>query len=416
MPDFDYKEPKLSRDKANKKWFVSYSIRYKGEKNYTRIKEYGKLYLGKNLNQIEDLKKREKEFNKVIALLERDLKNGVILRQTETLKAAIEKEVKESSKLTYDTTFKLYCTLKGYDNPIPKRELTAGTIRRYHLNQFRPFLEKKGLLNDVSQITKADIQEFLNFYYLNPDPEVKWSNTSFNNKKTLLSTYFQTLVDEDIIDNNPVSKIKSKSSEITGRFALYTKEERDLLFEYFDKKDVFMAAICRIIYYAYIREAELTRLKVSDFDLEKRVVVIHPMNAKGQKDKLPRWVRMTTQLKEAIEKYLAAFPSEPHWYMFGKRFKPSPYPVSSDWQYRFRVALEKLHEKHPKLFNRKGLSLYGMKHTGVTDFVNDNSHRSSTELLRYIQTQCRHETLETTQTYLKKLEINLAMIDEFTFD
>jgi hypothetical protein len=53
---FDYTLPKkISTDKDNKKWFLRYSITYKGEKT-EYPKEYGKTYLkGKNLNSIDSL-------------------------------------------------------------------------------------------------------------------------------------------------------------------------------------------------------------------------------------------------------------------------------------------------------------------------------------------------------------------------
>lgn len=54
MKLFEYTEPKLSKPKDNK-WFVRYSITYKGQKaGYP--KEYGRYYFGIILNKIKGLK------------------------------------------------------------------------------------------------------------------------------------------------------------------------------------------------------------------------------------------------------------------------------------------------------------------------------------------------------------------------
>jgi len=417
MKLFDYKEPYIYRDEDNKKWCVRYSIRYKGEQKFDPRKEYGRLYFGMSLNTIKDLKKREKEFQKLVLLLEMDLKDGIDKKKPETLKAKIEEEIKEAKKFSFDENFNYYMKIKGYEKPIPKKVLTANNKKSFYVNQLKPFLVSKGMDGDISKVTKTEILEFMNSHYLNDDPDKRWNNNTFNNKKAWLSGFFETLADEGRISSNPVSGIKNKEKASTGRFATYTKEERDILFKYMDEHDTFIATVARLIYYAYIRESELTRLKVSEFDLENRRIAIHPDNAKGQKDKLYRWVVMTKQLKEALQIYLHKYPNTPDDYMFGRKRKPSPYMLNNDWQYRFRVCLEAVREQFPKLFNRTGLSLYSLKHTGVTDLVNDNYKKhSKLSVIRYVQTQCRHEEISTTEIYLKKLVINIDTIDDFEFE
>ena len=417
MNNFSYKEPYLYRDESNKKWCIRYSIKYNGQKNYTALKEYGRTYFGKSLNSIDDLKLREKEFQKLLLLVEMDLKKGIDIKRPETIVAIYQEEIKAAKKHSYDENYQLYLKMKGLINPIPKKEMTAVAYSSFHKNQLRPFLEKKGLLDDITRISKTDMLEFMNFYYLNADPKLKWTNNTFNNKKGYLSSFFETLVEEEILKENPVTKIKNKPSEATERFAIFTKEERDLLFEYFDNgKHPFMAAICRLMYYAFIRETELSRLKVGDFDLDKRQICIQANIAKGQKDNLVRWVKMTLPLQEALRSYLSKYEYKPDWYMFGKKYRPSEYQVNHWWQYLFRDGLAELKTQHPDKFNRKGLSPYSLKHSGVTDFINDNKSKfSTTELYSYVQKQCRHEKFEMTQKYLKKLEINIDEIDLFDF-
>ncbi|TFF34413.1 tyrosine-type recombinase/integrase [Mucilaginibacter psychrotolerans] len=419
MKIIDYKEPKLYKDKDNKKWFILYSVKFEGDEKWLPLKEYGKGYYPfTSRNKIADLQEREFQFRKVREAVLNHLKEGKSIKYPETIKSVNEAKIKESKKTAFDENFTLFLRLKGYDNPIPKKERSAEQFKVFYKNQFKPFLQKKGMVNDLTKVSKGDILEFMNAYYLSTDPNIKWSNTTWTLKKALLSSFFQTLVDEDILTENPVKKVKSKPKEATERFKVFSKEERDLLFAHLDKCEYpFLAAAARVIYYSYIRETELTRLKVSDFDLDKRTIRIEANNAKGQKDKLVKWVKMTPQLTDAVRSYLSHFDHQPDWYIFGKKMKPSAFRPSTYWLVLFRRELTALKAEHPKLFTEEGQSLYALKHSGVTDFWYSNIGKyNATTLLGIIQKQCRHETMEMTQRYLKKLEINIEAFDEFVFD
>jgi len=417
MNKFDYKKPSLCKDKDNKKWFVRYAIKTPDEKNFRPLKEYGGSYLFKSLNDIPNLKEREKKFNELMVLMNHDLKNGVDIKNTESVKAYVQKQEKEANKLTYDFCFNHFLKVKGYIDPTPKKKKTAELTKNLHKNHLRPFLESKNLLSDVTQITKAVLLEFMNFHYLSDDPKLKWSNTTFNHKQAMFSTFFQTLVDEDLIPDNQAEKIKRKEGEMTERFGKFTKEERDLIFTHFDKHSPFMSVVTRFIYYAYIRGTELTRLKISDIDLDSRTITMQAKNAKGQKDGLPRHVKMSNQLTEAIRKYLSLYDYQPDWFLFGWNYKPNNTEINYNWQFHFRNGLKELKKQHPDKFNRPGLTLYALKHSGVTDFVNDNAAtKSSTELFRIVQTQARHEKQTTTSIYMKKLKLDIDTFDEFVWD
>lgn len=409
---FKYKNPVLYKDKANKKWHLSYGIQYPHEDKFRYPKEYGRWFLRKSLNQIKNLKIREKEFGDILEALTLELKNGVDIKNSST----INKYEETYTKLHYDSCLEMYYKNKGLLNPIPKKSKTAEVTKIFHRNQFKPYLTKKNLLNDFTRITKNEIKEFFDIYYNHPDTTKKWSNTSFNNKKALLSSFFSFLVDEEIIEINPVSKIKYKSADSTERFGIYTSEEREIVFNYLNTHHPFMATVVKLIYHAYIRETELTRLRVRDFDFDKCEIVIEPNIAKGQKDGLPRFVFMNPSLVKAIKYYLSLYEHKPDDYIFGKSFKPSQYQIGHSWQHVYTRALNHIKNDYPTLFKTKGLSIYAFKHTGVTDLFHDNiKDKTSGELLYYIKRQCRHEKFEMTEKYLKKLRINIETIDKFIF-
>ena len=418
MKNFDHKEPYIYKDKSNKKWCIRYSIRYPGEKEFEPRKEYGKAYrLSPPLNSITDLKERDKVAHKLLRYVEADLEDGIDKKKPEIVKAIIAEQIKEIKKSSYDESVNFYMDILGFNNPKPKQKETAKQRIYFFKNQFRKFVIEKKLDTDIRLVTKAHILEFLNSYYLNTNPELKWGNNTYNDKRVLLFGFFRILVEQERLEDNPVAKTQAKPKAVTERYAIFTKDERDIVFQYFDESNKCIAMILRILYYAYIRDTETHRLKISDFNLEDRKIRIAPENAKGQKDNLVRWVVMSEQLKTAIITYLNAYPNEPDFYMVGKKCRPSKYPLLMSWKREFNVGFKILKEKHPTLFNRPGLTPYSFKHSGVTHFINDNMNdKSKTELLRFVQAQCRHEKFATTEIYLKRLELDMSIQDTYFYD
>lgn len=420
MADFVYKEPKLCKDKDNKKWFVRYSIKYPGDEKFDTRKEYGRSYFSQSLNLIESLKDRESAFKDLVKAISIELSNGIDKKKPEIYKAKIEAEILESKKYSFDQLFKYYCDDKGYSTPVSKKELSAANIKAFFNNQFKPFLVSKGLDKDLSKITKPDVLEFMNRHYHSSDPATKWNNNTYNNRKGWIHGFFKLLIDEDKLTiENPTDRIRVKESAPTKRFEVFSREERDAIFNYFDNGgDTFMSAILRVIYYAYVRESEISRLQVSDFNFETKQILINPEKAKKQVDNLPRWVFMPDKLIISLEKYLSTFNNIPSDYIFGKGFKPSRIRLINNWQRKFRKAIIELRKNNPKLFKTDNQSPYSFKHTGVTDFVNDNiaNNTGHLSILRYVQSQCRHTSITTTEKYLKKLHINIKVSEDYIYD
>lgn len=70
-----------------------------------------------------------------------DSKNGIKIKQPETIKAKIEEELKKA-KNSYDERYNLYLALKKYINPIPKKEMPAAVFKLFHKNQISTIFRK----------------------------------------------------------------------------------------------------------------------------------------------------------------------------------------------------------------------------------------------------------------------------------
>lgn len=88
----------------------------------------------------------------------------------------------------------------------------------------------------------------------------------------------------------------------------------------------------------------------------------------------------------------------PTWYVFGTGGKPGPKHQSYEY----------LYARNKKVFSKLKLdestlqySVYSYKHSGVISLY------KATKDIKLVQAQCRHETLEQTNTYLRDLELHV---------
>jgi len=155
MSNFTHSEPYIySKDKKGKpvkKWCIRYSIQYPNEgKEYP--KEYGNSYK-KDLNRIRNPKTKQYEAEIILGWVEADLKNGIDPRFREKqVEDRIMEEIKASEQYKYADVFKLWFASMNYVNPIPSKEISAKIYKRFHENQFIPYLKSIGKEHDIRLI------------------------------------------------------------------------------------------------------------------------------------------------------------------------------------------------------------------------------------------------------------------------
>ena len=410
---FQFISPRIYKDKLNKKWFVLYSISYFSDKRgYQRVRCYGK-----NLNREPCLRQRWKNAEKLRKSIYDTLKKGIDPKNPLRGAALREESITLKNPYTFDHLCKFYCDLKGYTDPKPKQLRSSMNVKRFMEHQFKPFLVSRGLQKDLTLVTKRDVLDFLNGRYLHTNPKKRWSNGTFNNVLQWISTFFQTLIEEDRIGAfNPCKTIKRKPKIGQKRFQIYTKEELKLLDDYLDRVDFNYKVSCQMIRFAYIRATEISRLRVSNIDLPNKLIHVTPDIAKGHQDGLEKDVVIAPDLADSLTKYLEIHEHSEQDYLFGKKLKPCQYPLSLCWHEKFRHYLNDLRREHPDKYDRPGLTMYSLKHSGVSHFVNDNINaKGSLKVLLFVQSQCRHSNLETTQLYLRKLPVSLEEREVYVY-
>ena len=123
----------------------------------------------------------------------------------------------------------------------------------------------------INQIGKREISEFLNVIQL------KTSARNRNNYRTVFSSIFQLLEDNDIIDRNFVMHIKALRTR-PKRNKTYSRYEQEEIFEYLEQNDALLLLYIKFISYNLLRPIEVCRLKIMDINHEQKTLSFQAKN------------------------------------------------------------------------------------------------------------------------------------------
>jgi integrase len=126
-------------------------------------------------------------------------------------------------------------------------------------------------VNTIEELSKKHVSEFLNYIQL------KTSARNRNNYRTCLSTIFQTLEDNEIIEKNFIKNISTLKTK-PERNKSYTKLQEETIFSYLEEKDPNLLLFIKFISYNFLRPLEVCRLKVGDINFEEKILQIRVKN------------------------------------------------------------------------------------------------------------------------------------------
>ena len=146
----------------------------------------------------------------------------------------LEEELKIENKIKNLMMSKPIIILKYYNSFMNE---TYNTKRNYITNiiEFVNFMEKEYNIDfnnykDIKSIKTFHINEFLNgFTYKKNNVKTKNTNTYIANKLSSLRNFFEFLFDNEIIDQNPCSKIKTPKDNRLHNIVYLTKEEINVI-------------------------------------------------------------------------------------------------------------------------------------------------------------------------------------------
>ncbi|MEG0255684.1 MAG: tyrosine recombinase XerC [Vagococcus sp.] len=266
---------------------------------------------------------------------------------------------------------------------IVERQYSDKTKEAYQndILDFFVFLKNTGNA-DYLGVTIQDIRIYLSFLH-----DEKYSRNTISRKLSSLRSFYQFLVKNDILSENPFSYVQMKRQQVKLPRFFYEKE-MDALFQQTQGDDALdnrNRALLEVLYGTGIRVTECTNIKIKDIDFETSVVLIL---GKGNKE---RYVPFGSFAHDAIIDYMTNGRKElmeknkkTHDYLFvnhrGEKL------TDSGIQYILKKIIEKSSlttDIHPHMF----------RHTFATHLLNNGAD------LRTVQELLGHSSLSSTQIY-----------------
>lgn len=279
--------------------------------------------------------------------------------------------------ITYLNLFKEYLTYERNYSDLTKRAYEEDVL------SFLKFIDQsQEEALDLKQIELTDAR-----IYLGHLTDLKYSRVSISRKISSLRAFWQFLLQNKLVEDNPFSYLNVKKKGLSLPKFFYNKE-MELLFDACQGNDTLAVrnrALLEVLYGTGIRVSECRNLKIEDIDFDLGVMLI---KGKGNKE---RFVPFGHCASLALEEYLE-----------DSREK----------------LMSKYHEKHPYVFvNRLGAQITAegiayilnqlIKKTSLTTKISPHMlrHTFATHLLnngadmRSVQELLGHSSLSSTQVY-----------------
>jgi integrase len=259
------------------------------------------------------------------------------------------------------------------------------------INRFLTWLDINGSSSD--KISTLEKKTFIN--YLNTVLE-NTSASNRNNTRTDLSALVQTLVDNELMNDNHVKSINVLKSAPERNKTYSVTQEKDIL-EYIERHDAVLLLYIQFITYNFLRPVEVNRLKIGDLDLEGKKLFVRAKNK-------------AVKVKIIPQKIIDLLPDlssmDPNHYLF------TPTAIGAKWEAEENNRRDnfskkfKLVKDHFKL--NKDYGLYSFRHTAITNLYREiRKIKTPHEAKSILMGITGHQTIEALEKYLRDIDAEL---------
>ncbi len=276
-----------------------------------------------------------------------------------------------------------------------ERELRINSLRSYKSiigKELRQWVELNYPIITASTFTKNIAVRYMDFI-----TEKGVSNTTYNNTRKLLSSFFSWCVEKCYAKENPFANIKSKRKEEKKRI-LVTSEVRRKITEYLEQENnIGMQVAINLIYSSLLRPKEVNELKVKNVNLDEKYILVPNEVAKNHNERKATLSNHTVELLKKL--HIESLPKE--YYLLGgntaghslmpNKEKADKNRMSKNWK-----------KLQTKLKFPKEMQLYSLRDTGITDLL-----KSGVDPLTVMQ-HADHHSLEMTTKYAKHIDTGLV--------
>jgi len=377
-PETLYTTPTLH--KGSTTWYVEFYYWNDSTNKMERVRRTHELNRTKNS---PNLKAKKDNFNQLLDFYIEELEAGY-----DPFNEAKTAEVKKSRiGITLTEARKLYAESLTH---------IRDNTKEVYLSNIDTLIMALGNDKKANDVTSSDVTNALQ-QLEKASKSGKWRNSSFNNKKASIGTFFEFLKQEKHLQENPVNDVKRKSKQTTATHEIFTKEDLKTVLQYLDIHDSQAGLFCRMVYYTCIRPNELRQLQVNHVNMKTNVITVPDYIAKN---KTEGYVNIDVSAIEVLHK-LGINERDKDAYLFAFTYKEGLKQYNSglrEKEFHRGTMLKKLVKcLEATGLDGKGYTLYSFKHTS-----NVNKYLAGWTIAEICAAN-RHKSLVETETYLKAL-------------
>lgn len=318
---------------------------------------------------------------------QKEFVRGICERISNELKAGWNPWMQQSDSLVYASWEEVNNRYKTYlvkqMNEHNMRPDSVASYMSYQRVLMRWVAEERKNVRYAYQFDKRLVDAFLDHIFLDKDNSIR----TRNNYLSWLKSFSTWMLGKSFIEQDPTHGIP--------RMKLKRGKNRDVIpdavlqniHDYLEKNNRHFLLACYLLHYLFVRPHEIAQLKIEDFSLKRKTLLIHGNVAKNWQDAVVTLPMHVINLMLD----LGIFNSPGNYYLFSEGFKPGK-EFRSEKYFRDYWTLKL--RKNLKFSER--YKFYSLKDTGITNML-----RANTDVLS-VRDQARHSSILITDIYTPK--------------
>lgn len=269
---------------------------------------------------------------------------------------------------------------------VKERNMREESVASYvsRLKVMKEWIREKDVkLVYAYQFDSKIVGDFLDYIFVDRNNTLR----TRNNYLAWIKTFAKYCLERNYVSNDPTKCFNNVS--------VREKKNRDVIpdvvlkrvHDYLMVENRHFLLACQILHYMFVRPREMSFLKVGDFSVEKKTLLLHGSNTKNHNDAVLTVPDHVMKLMVGLG--IFNYPS--NYYLFGEHFMPgrerrSEKSFRDYWNNKVRKELGLT--DHYKF--------YSLKDTGITNML-----RANTDILT-VRDQARHSSILITDIYTPK--------------